>query len=63
MKMVPSVRKPQLNCRKRKLRVMQRYSRHESFPTCSQQNQGKERRGEIDSQKSSRGDETEVAAR
>lgn len=55
--------KPQLNCRKRKLRVMQRYSRHESFPTCSQQNQGKVRRGEIDSQKSSRGDETEVAAR
>lgn len=55
--------KPQLNCRKRKLRVMQRYSRHDSFLTCSQQNQGKERRGEIDSQKSSRGDETEVAAR
>lgn len=50
--------KPQLNCRKRKLRVMLRYSRHESFPTCSQKNQGKERRGEIDSQKSSRGDET-----
>lgn len=34
---------------------MQRYSRRQSFPTCSQQNQGKERRGELDSQKSSRG--------